>query len=102
VLPLASGGGAVSLGDGTQSISNTLVFPRNVLKAKLDVYLQGQGGDEFWYTCVPNALAGTLESCGGGALREGEVSVDSLAAGVAPVFPWVFTGGIDPYLWPVC
>jgi hypothetical protein len=99
VLPLASGGGAVSLGDGTQSISNTLVFPRNVLKAKLDVYLQGQGGDEFWYTCVPNALAGTLESCGGGALREGEVSVDSLAAGVAPVFPWVFTGGIDPYLW---
>jgi hypothetical protein len=70
-----------------------------VKKATLEVYTQGQQGDEFWYTCVPNAYATELESCGGGALREGEITVDGTPAGVAPVYPWIFTGGIDPYLW---
>ncbi len=99
VLPLPQGGGASALNGPTDTISTTMTFPTNVLKAKLDLYLQGQGGDEFWYTCVPNSLTGPLESCGGGSLREGEVTVDSTPAGVAPVYPWVFTGGIDPDLW---
>ena len=31
--------------------------------------------------------------------REAEVSIDGTPAGVAPVYPWIFTGGIDPFLW---
>ena len=44
-------------------------------------------------------MAGTLQSCGGSGFREVEVAIDGQPAGVAPVFPWIFTGGIDPYLW---
>jgi hypothetical protein len=32
-------------------------------------------------------------------LREGEIAVDGAPAGVAPVYPWIFTGGINPRLW---
>jgi hypothetical protein len=64
------------------------------------VILQHQGAnDEFWYTCVPTTLSGALESCAGGAFREGQVSIDGQPAGVVPIFPWIFTGGIDQYLW---
>ena len=55
--------------------------------------------DEFWYSCVPNNLTTELESCGGTAFREAEITIDGHPAGVAPVFPWIFTGGIDPFLW---
>ena len=100
VLPLAApGGGTVGLGSPTDMLSTTVTLPTNVLTANLEVYTQGQGGDEFWYTCVPNAYATQLDSCGGGALREGEITVDGTPAGVTPVYPWIFTGGIDPYLW---
>jgi hypothetical protein len=100
VLPLsAPGGGTVSLNSGTDTLATTVTLPTNVKSASLALYLQGQSGDEFWYTCVPNDLTSELESCGGGATREGEVTVDNVPAGVAPIYPWIFTGGIDPYLW---
>ncbi len=100
VIPFASpGGGTVGLNDPTQTLTITPTLPANIEAASLDVYLQGQGGDEFWYTCVPNSLSTELESCGGGALREGEITIDNTPAGFAPVSPWIFTGGIDPYLW---
>ncbi len=101
VIPLNSDPTAdtVALNDGTQSLSRTGVLPTNVERARLDVLLQSQSNDEFWYTCVPDALAGTLETCGGGAFREGQVAIDGIPAGVAPVYPFIFTGGIDPYLW---
>lgn len=60
---------------------------------------QSQIGDEFWYTCVPNDVATELESCGGTAFREAEVSIDGTPAGVAPVYPWIYTGGVDPFFW---
>ena len=101
VIPLNSDPTAdtVSLNDGTQSLSRTGVLPTNVERARLDVLLQSQQGDEFWYTCVPNALATALNTCGGGAFREGQVAIDGTPAGVAPVYPFIYTGGIDPYLW---
>jgi hypothetical protein len=74
-------------------------LPRNVEKVYLDVIAQSQIGDEFWYFCVPNDQTGPLESCGNTAFRETEISIDGKAAGVAPVYPWIFTGGLDPYLW---
>lgn len=101
VFPLSDGtaGGPVTLNTGADTLSRTFTLPTNVERAYLDVFAQGQGGDEFWYSCVPDTFADTLQSCGGGSFRETQVSIDGQAAGVAPVYPWIFTGGIDPYMW---
>ena len=101
VYPLSAGptGGYVNLNDPTTQMSGTFTFPQNVEAAYLDVFLESQSGDEFWYTCFPNDLAQKLQNCGSTAFREGEVTVDGQPAGVAPVYPWIYTGGIDPYLW---
>ncbi|MGA9507633.1 MAG: peptide-N4-asparagine amidase [Candidatus Sulfotelmatobacter sp.] len=101
VLPLSAGpsGGTVGLGSTSSTLSGTFTMPTNVETAYLDVYAQSQSGDEFWYTCVPNDVASELESCSNTGFRETEITIDGQPAGVAPVFPWIYTGGIDPYLW---
>jgi hypothetical protein len=100
VVPLAdSNGNPVPLDSSSNVLSASFTPPQNVERAYLDVEAQGQSTDEFWYTCFPNNLAGPLDNCGNTAFRETEVAVDSVPAGVAPVYPWIFTGGIDPYLW---
>jgi hypothetical protein len=102
VLPLSAGptGGTVTLNSGTSTLSGTFTMPTNVQAAYLDVYAQSQNDDEFWYTCVPNDVSGELDSCGNTAFRETEITIDGLPAGVAPVYPWIFTGGLsDPFLW---
>ena len=81
------------------TLARTLTLPRNVERLALDVIAQSQASDEFWYTCVPDADAAVLQSCGGTAFREVEVAIDGTPAGVAPVFPWIYTGGINPALW---
>ena len=83
----------------TDQSTGTFTFPRNLERLYLDVISQSQSADEFWYTCVPSNVANELENCGNSAFRETEVSIDGRPAGVAPVYPWVYTGGIDPYLW---
>ena len=60
---------------------------------------QSQINDEFWYSCVPNDVAAELQSCGNTAFREAEISIDGQPAGVAPVYPWIYTGGVDPLFW---
>jgi hypothetical protein len=99
VFGLGGSGGAANLGTGASVVSLPVKLPKNVIGARLDLFTQGQSSDEFWYTCVPTSYSSTLDDCGGGAFREGEILLDGTPAGVAPVFPWVFTGGIDPYLW---
>jgi hypothetical protein len=94
-----SNGGTFSLSNPTSLLEQTLTLPTNITGAYLDVFAQGQYDDEFWYTCVPNTLVNELESCGGTAFRESEITIDGTPAGVAPVYPWIFTGGIDPDLW---
>ena len=81
------------------TLSETLTLPMNIERLYFDVFAQSQHDDEFWYTCVPNDVAGELQSCGNTAFRESEVTIDGTPAGVAPVYPWIFTGGIDPFLW---
>lgn len=94
-----SGGDAGTLNTTSDQITQALSLPRNVESVHLDVIAQSQSNDEFWYFCVPNDQASNLESCGNTAFRETEVTIDGTAAGVAPVYPWIYTGGIDPYLW---
>lgn len=101
VLPLASDptGGTAFLSNTSSSLSKTFTLPRNIEQAFLDVVAQSQAGDEFWYTCVPDDVAGELQSCGATGFRETQVAIDGQPAGVAPVYPWIYTGGIDPLLW---
>ena len=78
--------------------------PDNVSSATIEIYATGHSCDEFWYTNVPysflyNAYAGPNGLCGGTSLREVNVWVDGLFAGFALPFPYIYTGGINPYLW---
>ena len=101
VLPLSAGssGGTVALGSTSSTLAATFTMPTNIQSAYLDVYAQSQSSDEFWYTCVPSDVASELQSCSNTGFRETEVTIDGQPAGVAPVFPWIFTGGIDPFFW---
>jgi hypothetical protein len=101
VLPIPdAAGGAVELSLPTQSLSETFTLPTNVERAYLDVIAQSQQTDEQWFLCPPTALETELEDfCGNTAFRETEITIDGTPAGVAPVSPWIYTGGIDPYLW---
>jgi hypothetical protein len=92
-------GETVALGTSAAVLTRAVQLPTNVEGAFLDVLAQSQHNDEFWYTCVPDDVAGTVQSCGGTGFREVEVAIDGQPAGVAPVFAWIYTGGIDPYLW---
>ena len=92
-------GGAVALDSTTSVLSQTYTFPTNIERAYLDVFAQSQSNDEFWWSCAPNDVASELEDCGNTAFRETEITIDGTPAGVAPVYPWIFTGGIDPNLW---
>ena len=101
VLPLSAGstGGTVALSVPTDTLSATFTLPTNIERAYLDVLAQSQSGDEFWYSCAPNDVAGELDNCGNTGFRETEVTIDGQPAGVAPIYPWIYTGGIDPFLW---
>jgi hypothetical protein len=100
VVPVnGAGGDAGTLNTTSDQITQVLNLPTNVERVYLDVIAQSQIGDEFWYFCVPNDEAANLLSCGNTAFRETEISIDGQPAGVAPVSPWIYTGGIDPYLW---
>jgi hypothetical protein len=105
VLPLAQSNGhggtnePAFLFKPTDQLATAFTLPRNVERAYLDVIAQSQSSDEFWYTCVPNDVTGQLQSCGATAFRETEVTVDGQPAGIAPVYPWIYTGGVDPFLW---
>lgn len=92
-------GGAVALDTTSSQLSQQFTLPANIERAYLDVITQNQSNDEFFYTCVPNDVAMELDSCGNTAYREGEISIDGQPAGVAPAYPWIFTGGVDPFLW---
>jgi hypothetical protein len=100
VVPVnGSGGDAGTLNTSTDTISQTLSLPTNVEKVYLDVIAQNQSDDEFYYFDVPSDQSSNLEDYGNTSYRETEITIDGTPAGVAPVYPWIFTGGIDPYLW---
>jgi hypothetical protein len=101
VRPLAADatGGTVDLASFDDRLAITFALPTNIRRVFLDVIAQSQGDDEFWYTCVPDDYADELQSCPGTGFRETEVTIDGILAGVAPIYPWIYTGGIDPYLW---
>lgn len=100
-------GEQTSLERPDDSLSRRITFPGNVERAYLDVIAQSQALDERWYTCVEQVYLEktrdysleSFEACDGGSFRGVEVLVDGKPAGLAPVYPWIFTGGVAPHLW---
>jgi hypothetical protein len=99
VIGIPGNSGAGTLNTTASQITQSVTLPTNVEAAYLDVISESQSGDEFWYLCVPDSLSSELQSCGSTGYRETEISIDGIPAGVAPIYPWIYTGGIDPYLW---
>jgi hypothetical protein len=105
VMPLTQPNGQGGINEpaflftSSDQLATTLTLPLNIERAYLDVITQSQINDEFWYSCVPNDVAAELQSCGNTAFREAEISIDGQPAGVAPVYPWIYTGGVDPLFW---
>lgn len=94
-------GNVATLPQSPMKIETTL--PRNIEHAYLDLYLQSQAKEEQWFMCVPDDVwrqsKHALGFCRGTGLREGVVTVDGMPAGLAPIYPWIYTGGMDPNLW---
>ncbi len=99
VLPLPNQSGAATLSTSSSELTQEITLPTNTERLYLDVIAQSQYVDEQWFLCVPNNVANQLQSCGNTGFRETEISIDGQPAGVAPVYPWIYTGGVDPYLW---
>jgi hypothetical protein len=100
VLPIPdNSNGTFAIDSGSPVLSQTFTLPTNVESAYLDIYAQSQNDEEQWFLCVPTSLSPDLGDCQDTSFREVEVTIDGTPAGVAPVYPWIYTGGIDPYLW---
>jgi hypothetical protein len=94
-------GGVTQLPQNVMQIQASL--PRNIVRAYLDLYLQSQNDEEQWFMCVPNTIwkasHNELGFCRNTAFRTGQVTVNGKPAGLTPIYPWIYTGGIDPNLW---
>lgn len=115
VYPLnAAGALPAKLPDDTAALARTLVFPRNTARAYLDVIAEPQSHDEDYYACLGQGPADKPAVCSvrpgdqrlpahpvvaDSPYREVLVSIDGTPAGLAPVAPLVYTGGLDPRLW---
>ena len=76
-----------------------VTLPTNPVRAYLELWAKGNSCDEFWFGSQPDDYANANGLCGGGAFREIQVFLDGTLAGVVWPFPYVFTGGVNPYLW---
>ena len=82
-----SDGKGNNLKSGSDSISATFtILPTNTTRVYLDLIEKPGGSDEFWWD-APNPF------------REAHVSVDGDPAGIAPLYPWIYTGGAGPTHW---
>jgi Peptide N-acetyl-beta-D-glucosaminyl asparaginase amidase A len=100
VLPVQQGGNSsFQITSSNTEVVQSFTLPKNTEAAYLDVVAQSQNQEEQWFFCVPSNIAPELGDCGNTAFREVEISVDGKPAGVAPVYPWIYSGGLDPGLW---
>jgi hypothetical protein len=90
---------SAQLNASTPELTQTFTLPTNVEAAYLDVIAQSQNAEEQWFFCLPSSVASDVGLCGNTAFRQVNVSIDGKPAGVAPVYPWIYTGGVDPGLW---
>ena len=100
VLPLPdNANGSALLNNANPELTQIFTLPTNVESAYLDVIAQSQNQEEQWFFCLPNTVASDVGDCGNTDFRQVNVSIDGTPAGVAPIFPYIYTGGVDPGLW---
>jgi peptide N-acetyl-beta-D-glucosaminyl asparaginase amidase A len=77
-------------------------LPRNIVRADLEVTLEGHGCDEQWFSDVPADVSAKYPSaglCTHGPYREADFSLDGQPVAAVHTFPHIYTGGIVPTLW---
>ncbi|MCU1603439.1 MAG: hypothetical protein JWO22_4148 [Frankiales bacterium] len=84
-LPTRSGG---------KPLTSSVTVPRNTTALTGEVFASGHGAEEEDWWNAPFACAS-----GGIPYREVSISVDGRLAGIAPVYPTLYTGGYGPDFW---
>jgi hypothetical protein len=77
---------AARLTSDRPSASEPFTLPDKVARAFLIVYLEGASYDEFWYASIP-------------APRLFVFKVDGQPIAIAPPYPQMYTGSLNPLLW---
>ena len=79
---------------GDRPLSSTVTVPANTTALTAEVFASGHGAEEEdWWNAPFACLSGGIP------YREVGISVDGRLAGVAPVFPTIYTGGYGPDFW---
>jgi len=66
--------------------TQNITIPGNLTKAYLLLYTEGAAFDEFWWSNIPTD-------------REVLVYSDNKLIAVTQPFPYIYTGGINPFMW---
>jgi len=91
--------GNLNLNNASQVLESSVNLPQQTTGVWLEVTAQGQIGDEFWWSCTPTESKAANGACQNSAFRMLIVKHTGAVAGVYPLFPYLFTGGVNPYLW---
>ncbi|KAK7220638.1 hypothetical protein V2G26_008641 [Clonostachys chloroleuca] len=104
ILPVSAGKGhknesSAFVYPGDKAVA-TVKLPSDTKRAILTIAATGQAEEEFWWSNLPESLAGYFNGRlpGGSSFREVRVFIDGKLAGLAWPFPVIFTGGIAPPL----
>ncbi|WP_370942394.1 peptide-N4-asparagine amidase [Amycolatopsis sp. cg5] len=77
-------------------------LPRNIIRASLEVTLEGGACDEQWFDDVPDEVSAKYPAaglCGHGPFREATAALDGTPMAGVHTFPHIYSGGIVPTLW---
>jgi len=77
-------------------------LPRNIVRADLEVTLEGHGCDEQWFSDVPADISAKYPSaglCTHGPYREADIALDGTPVAAVHTYPHIYSGGIVPTLW---
>lgn len=79
---------------GDKPLTSTVTIPHNATTLTGEIFASGHGAEEEDWWNAPFACAS-----GGIPYREVSIKVDGRLAGIAPVYPTIYTGGYGPDFW---